>query len=134
MLFGSLPRELSPLEDRGRIWVRATAPNGVSYDYMQDFMDRLAAATAKLVPEAHMMMTQVPGSGSSDAVNNGFIRIFLKEREARERSQQDIVEDLRILQRHFTEARVNITQEASIGARRSKSRMTSVIEPSELSG
>ena len=121
MLFGSLPRELSPLEDRGRIWVRATAPNGVSYDYMQDFMDRLAAATAKLVPEAHMMMTQVPGSGSSDAVNNGFIRIFLKEREARERSQQDIVEDLRILQRHFTEARVNITQEASIGARRSTS-------------
>src|SRR6185295_16817520 len=43
--YGALPRELAPLEDRGRVWVRATAPEGVSYDYMQRFMDDVAVAT-----------------------------------------------------------------------------------------
>ena len=42
-LFSTLPRELAPLEDRGRVWVRATAPEGVSYDYMQRFMDDVGA-------------------------------------------------------------------------------------------
>ena len=56
------------MEDRGRIWVRATAPEGVGYEYMQEFMDDLARATAELVPEAHCMMTQVPGAGGGPGV------------------------------------------------------------------
>lgn len=120
--FGLLPRELAPLEDRGRIWVRATAPEGVSYDYMQNFADDLAKAVAERVPEASVMMTQVPGSGGGQGVqgviNSGFVRVFLKDRKERARSQQEIAADLQKLQREFTGARVNITQEASIGERR----------------
>ncbi len=121
-LLGKLPRELSPLEDRGRIWVRATAPEGVSYDYMQSFMDDLTEAVADRVPEAHMMMTQVPGAGGGPgvqgAVNSGFVRVFLKEKDERKRSQQEIADDLQSLVRQYTGARVNITQEPSIGERR----------------
>jgi multidrug efflux pump len=120
-----LPRELSPLEDRSRIWVRATAAEGASYDYMQNFMDDVARATRERVPEADVMMTQVPGSGGAPgvqgAVNNGFVRVFLKERGERGRSQQDISEDLRFLQKKYTGANINIGQEPSIGARRSQS-------------
>ena len=123
VLFNTLPREMAPLEDRGRIWVRATAAESASYEYMQNFMDEVARETRRLVPEAEVMMTQVPGSGGSQgvqgAVNNGFVRVFLKDREDRDRSQQQIAEDLRVLQKQFTGARINITQEASIGARRS---------------
>lgn len=123
-LFSSiLPRELSPLEDRSRIWVRATAPEGTSYDFMQNYMDDMARVVRERVPEADVMMTQVPGSGGSQgvqgAVNNGFVRVFLHDRDQRERSQQEIAEDLRVLQKQFTGARVNIAQEASIGDRRS---------------
>ncbi|SEP67866.1 multidrug efflux pump [Solimonas aquatica] len=122
LLLASLPRELSPMEDRGRIWVRATGPEGASYEYMQEFMDRITQATAERVPEAHLMMTQVPGAGGGPGiqgpVNNGFVRVFLKDKEARQRSQGQIADDLRALQRQYTGARVNITQEASIGERR----------------
>ena len=118
-----LPRELAPLEDRGRVWVRATAPESVSYEYMQGFMDDLSRATAERVPEAHMMMTQVPGSGGGPgvqgAVNSGFVRVFLGDKDTRKRSQGQIAQDLQALTRQFTGARVNITQEASIGERRS---------------
>jgi len=119
-LVKQLPRELAPLEDRGRVWVRATASEGVSYDFMQNYMDDVARATRELVPEADVMMTQVPGSGGGPgvqgAVNNGFVRIFL--RDERERSQQEIADALQVLQREFTGARLNIAQEPSIGARR----------------
>jgi hydrophobe/amphiphile efflux-1 (HAE1) family protein len=116
VLFISLPRELSPLEDRGRVWVRATAPESVSYEYMQSFMDKVTTATIARVPEANVMMTQVPGTGGT--VNNGFVRVFLKDKDQRKRSQQQIAEDLRVLQKQFNGARVNITQEASIGDKR----------------
>jgi len=123
VLMGVLPRELAPMEDRGRVWVRANAQEGVSYDYMQSYMDDVTKATAERVPEAHVMMTQVPGAGGGPgiqgAVNNGFVRIFLKDKSERERTQSQIAEDLRSLQREFTGARINITQEASIGERRS---------------
>jgi hydrophobe/amphiphile efflux-1 (HAE1) family protein len=119
-----LPRELSPLEDRGRVWVRASAPDGVSYEYMQSFMDEIAEETARRVPEAHIMMTQVPangGNGAQGAVNNGFVRLFLDDPDRRTRTQQEIAADLRSLAREYTGARVNITQEQSIGERRANS-------------
>ncbi len=122
VFLGSLPRELTPLEDRGRIWVRATGSEGVSYDYMQNFMDDVARATRERVPEADVMMTQVPGAGGSQGVqgtvNSGFVRVFLKDQDQRSRTQQEIAEDLRVLQKQFTGARINITQEASIGEKK----------------
>jgi multidrug efflux pump len=74
------------------------------------------------VPEAHVMMTQVPGFGGGPgvqgAVNNGFVRVFLKDKDQRERSQHEIANDLQKMARQFTGARINITQEPSIGDRR----------------
>jgi multidrug efflux pump len=122
LFLGLLPRELSPMEDRGRVWVRATAAEGTSYDHMQNYMDDLARATREAVPEADVMMTQVPGTGGSQGVqgnvNSGFVRVFLKERDDRQRSQQEIAESLRDLQKQFTGARINVSQEASIGENR----------------
>jgi multidrug efflux pump len=123
VLMGVLPRELSPMEDRGRIWVRATAAEGVGFEYMQNFMDDLAKATVDHVPEASLMLTQVPGSGGapgvSGPVNNGFVRVFLKDKSERKRTQAEIAADLQGMARQFNGARVNITQEASIGEKRS---------------
>jgi multidrug efflux pump len=123
VLFRVLPAELTPLEDRDRIWVRATAPEGAGFEYMANFMDGLARAIAERVPEAHLMMTQVPGSGGGPGiqgvVNNGFVRVFLKDRDQRKRSQQQIAADLQKLARRFSGARVNVQQEASIGVKRS---------------
>jgi multidrug efflux pump len=122
LMYTLLPRELAPLEDRGRIWVRATGSEQASYDYMQNYMDDVARAVRERVPEADVMMTQVPGTGGSQGVqgmaNSGFVRVFLKEREQRTRSQQQIAQSLAGLQARFPGARLNITQEASIGEKR----------------
>lgn len=121
-LLGSLPREMAPTEDRGRLWVRARAPDGVTFDYMQRLMDQLAAAVSDRVPEADLLMTQVPSGGGGQGlqvpVNNAFVRLFLKDVETRQRSQAKIANDLRKLQGQFPEVRLNITQEASVGERR----------------
>jgi multidrug efflux pump len=122
LMYSLLPRELAPLEDRGRIWVRATAAEQASYDYMQNYMDDVARVVRQRVPEADVMMTQVPGAGGSAGVqglvNSGFVRVFLKDRDQRKRSQQEIAASLRGLQARFPGARINITQEASIGEKR----------------
>ncbi|MEJ0035966.1 MAG: efflux RND transporter permease subunit [Gammaproteobacteria bacterium] len=136
VLLGLLPRELSPIEDRARIWVRARAPDGVSFDYMQNVMNELSAATAERVPEAEIMMTQVPsggGQGLQLPVNNAFVRVFLKDIENRKKSQSQLAEELRSLQRQFPELRLNITQEASIGEKRAnETGLQLVLEASEL--
>ncbi|HEY8993100.1 MAG TPA: efflux RND transporter permease subunit [Lacunisphaera sp.] len=125
LCFSVLPRELSPLEDRARLWVRATAPEGAGYDFMQGYMDDVAQAVADHTPEAEVMMTQVPGVGGGPGVqgpvNSGFVRIFLSDKQKRKRSQQQIADDLQFLGREFPGARINITQEASIGERRATS-------------
>jgi hydrophobe/amphiphile efflux-1 (HAE1) family protein len=122
VFFALLPRELAPMEDRGRLWVRATGLEGVGYEYMQSQLDALARATSELVPEAHFMMTQVPGAGGGNGVqgpvNSGFVRVFLKDKNQRGRTQAQIAESLRVLQKRFNGVRVNVTQEASIGERR----------------
>ena len=122
VLMLALPRELAPTEDRGRIWVRATAPEGVSYDYMQAFMEDLTRTVVTAVPEAKMSITQVPGSsgalGVQAAANTGFVRLFLKDKAERERSQVEIAAQLQKMARQITGARINITQEPSIGERR----------------
>lgn len=132
LIAASLPREMSPLEDRGRIWVRATAAEGASYDYMQNFMDDVARATREHVPEADVMMTQVPGSGGAPGVqgaaNSGFVRVFLHDAKDRERSQQEIAESLRFLQKEYTGASINIGQEPSIGSRRGQSGVQFVVQ------
>jgi len=104
---------------------------------MQNFMDDLAKAAAERAPEANLIMTQVPGSGGGQgvqgAINSGFVRLFLKDKKDRARSQQEIAADLQTLQQEMTGARLNITQEASIGERRAnQSGVQFVVQAADL--
>ena len=67
-----LPRELAPLEDRGRVWVRATASEGAGYEYMQGYMDDLT----KVVTEAEIRRLNDLGDRLRDRLN-----AFFAERE-----------------------------------------------------
>lgn len=122
LLTYTLPAELAPFEDRGRIWIRASAPEGTSYESMQELMDDVTDAALHAVPEAELSITQVPGvaggPGIQGVMNSGFVRVFLPERAERKRSQAQIVEELLKLQSSHNRARLNITQEPTIGERR----------------
>jgi multidrug efflux pump len=88
------------------------------------------------LPEANILIPQSPsggGVGLQLPVNNAFVRVFLKDIDQRERSQSQLAEELRSLQRQFPELRLNITQEASIGERRAnETGLQLVLEAPEL--
>ncbi|NLT72376.1 MAG: efflux RND transporter permease subunit [Verrucomicrobiaceae bacterium] len=114
-LFQLLPTELAPLEDRSRLRVSATAPEGASFEYMLDYMDQLSEMADEEVPEIDTVISQTsPGYGGSSSVNSGFLRIYLKDRGERERSQAEIAEVLNTASRNLTGSRVVVSQDSTI--------------------
>jgi len=134
-LHRTLPSELAPLEDRNRVAVRATGPEGASYEYMLDYMTELAAAVDAAVPEASLMTLQVPASGArsgTGVANTGVIEIQLVSKTAREASQAAIAARLSRLVRNHPGARVSVSQETSIGDRRGGDSVQFVVGAAEM--
>ncbi|MDZ4681186.1 MAG: efflux RND transporter permease subunit [Saprospiraceae bacterium] len=118
-LGGSLPNELSPMEDRGRLRGAATAAEGSTFEYMETYMNELSDVTMKTIPERDGIITVTsPGFGGGSTVNTGIITIILKDRAERDRGQADILEELMPKVKSLTGARTFITQEPSFGDRR----------------
>lgn len=111
-----LQSELAPMEDRSGLRVVATAPEGSTYEYMDKYMTDATAYLLKEVPESEAMVTITsPGFGASSSVNSGFIRMRLSLPDERERSQQEIADDVAARLSQFTGARTFVVQDQSIG-------------------
>ena len=115
VLYTALPQKLAPLEDRSRVGAFAVAREGATFDYMDNFMDRLIALVQDEVPESEAIITITsPGFGASTSVNSGFMRLILKDPEARERSQMQIADVLSQKVNQLDGARVRVSQEQTI--------------------
>lgn len=112
-IFGALPTELAPLEDRSRISLSSTGPEGSSFEYMSDYMDSLSDLVYRTVPEQTSMLLRVPAGGS---INSGFLRITLTDPDKRNRSQQRILDQLSRDVRKLSGARTVATQEQTISS------------------
>lgn len=111
-----LQSELAPMEDRSGLRVNATAPEGIAYDYMDSYMTDITAQLLADVPESEAMVSITsPGFGSAGSVNSGFVRIRLVDPDKRERSQQEIADQITESLKKFSGARTNVIQEQSIG-------------------
>ncbi len=108
-----LPGELAPLEDKSRLGISATAPEGTSYEKMDEYMLKLISIIDTLPEKDSYIALTSPGFGAS-ATNNGFARITLKPPRERERSQQELVEYLSGVVRPLTFARTFVTQDQTI--------------------
>jgi hydrophobe/amphiphile efflux-1 (HAE1) family protein len=116
---GSLiPSELAPMEDKSRLMISSTGPEGTSFEAMNEYMKKLVAIVDSL-PEKDVIVSLV---GGGSAVNNGFVRITLKSPELRRRSQQEIADDLTNKLKDYTFARTYVTQEQTISATSSRGR------------
>jgi HAE1 family hydrophobic/amphiphilic exporter-1/multidrug efflux pump len=113
-----LPKETAPYDDRSYISLRATAPEGVSYDYMDRFMTDLTMLINDSVPEKKVsLVITSPGFGSASS-NSGFVRLGLVQPDERERTQQEISDDLSRLTRGYSEGRVSVSQQPTISVNR----------------
>lgn len=113
-----LPTELAPLEDRSRLQIQSTAAEGASFEYMDSFMTRLQTAVEEAVPERSGVLAITAGGFGSSGANSGFIRVLLNDPGERERSQQEIGDDITRLLQGFSEARTFVTQEQTISVGR----------------
>lgn len=121
VLFGAILRsELAPLEDRGRLQINSTAAEGAAYEYMDSYMKELVQTVTAEVPEKDGIMAMTAPGFSAGGANSGFITIILKDKEFRERTQQEIADNLSRTVRRFTGARTFVTQDQtiSVGGRR----------------
>lgn len=119
-LVGQIPTELAPIEDRGQVRVNLTGPEGATFAYMDQVIDEMTVELMELVPEEDregIIGITSPGFGSASS-NSGFFRIVLKDANLRERSQQEIFDDINKYLKSKTAARSFGVQEPSIGDRR----------------
>jgi multidrug efflux pump len=117
---GSLLRsELAPMEDKSRLMVSSTAPEGTSYEAMYDYMGKVLAIVDTL-PEKDVIVSVTGGGMGGGGVNSGFVRVSLVPPGARKRTQQEIADALTKELRNYTFARTYVTQEQTIGGGRGR--------------
>ena len=114
--FGTtLKSELAPLEDRSLIRATVAAPEGTDFDVTENIIYRLSEMVMDSIPEYQMVFgITAPGRIGTGSSNTGFVSIMLSEPETRDRSQQQIYNQLVRMTRKFTEARVFPNQEQTI--------------------
>jgi len=114
-----IPSELAPMEDRSQFRLQVTAPEGTSFDYMDQYIDKLSQFMIDSVKENESVLTvTAPGFTGSGSVNFGFVRVKLVEPNKRDRSQQQIVDMVNRNLGKFPEGRAFAIQEQTIAVNR----------------
>ncbi|MEO3384774.1 efflux RND transporter permease subunit [Mesorhizobium sp. CAU 1741] len=92
-MFGSIRSELTPSEDRSSAFVRISAPQGVSLDYLAQRMREIEMLIQPLRDSGEVeSIFAIAGSGGES--NSGFMVMSLAPWDQRERSQQEILNDM----------------------------------------
>ena len=124
-LWSSIPSEMAPLEDRSRITIRTTGPEGVTYEYMRDYAEDITATADSIMPDAEAVTTRV-WSGS------GNIQITLKDLKDRDYSQMQVAEKLSRAVQKKTKARAFVQQQSTFGGRRGGMPVQYVIQATNI--
>ena len=124
-LWNIIPSEMAPLEDRSRITIRTTGPEGVTYEYMRDYAEDITATADSIMPDAEAITTRVfSGSGN--------IQITLKDLKDRDYSQMEVAEKLSRAVQKKTKARAFVQQQSTFGGRRGGMPVQYVIQATNI--
>lgn len=118
IIFPMLQSELAPIEDRNQVRINSTLPEGASFNFSYNFLEKLYEVVNEKVPEKESIISMVAMGGGSSAVNSGNIRITLIDRDKRTRSQQKIYEDLTKEVNKLSDGRSFVVQDQTIGGSR----------------
>jgi hydrophobe/amphiphile efflux-1 (HAE1) family protein len=118
--FGSgLKSELAPLEDRSRFRLAMSAPEGTSYDAMENYVNQITKFVMDSVPEREVVLTTTaPGFSGAGAVNSANGNIRISTPDERTRSQDDIVQALNKNFKKFNFGQTYAIQEQTIAVQR----------------
>ncbi len=113
ILWPRIPAELAPMQDKSRIMVNVTGPEGVSYEKMDEYMKSIITIVDTIPENLSFISLTSPGFGGS-SVNSGFVRISLTQPGERKRTQSEISDMLTGILRKMTFARAIVSQEQTI--------------------
>jgi multidrug efflux pump len=107
-MFLTLPNELVPAEDRGRVMLRVQGPEGAGFDYTRNIMMGIEPILAeyKASGEASSYLVSAPGFGGG-SFNSGNGSLILSDWSERDRSAAEIAQELNGKLRGQTDAQVN---------------------------
>jgi multidrug efflux pump len=112
---GTIKSELAPLEDRSLLRLNMTAPEGTDYDKMERIVMDVVKKGMDSVPENRMIfgITSFGRVGAGGA-NTGFATLLLTDPNDRNRSQQQIYNQMARMFKNYTSARIFANQEQTI--------------------
>ncbi|MEQ1677432.1 MAG: efflux RND transporter permease subunit [Chitinophagaceae bacterium] len=114
-----LKSELAPMEDRSQFRLQLSAPEGTSYDAMDQYVTRLTNFVMDSVPERDVVLSVTsPGFTGSGNANTGFVRATLIPPNERNRSQKEIVAMINKNLPRFNEGRAFAIEEQTIAVNR----------------
>jgi len=113
-MWSTIPSEMAPLEDRSMINISSTAQEGATYEYMLKYSDDLYEYLSEDIPESENIMQMVGRGGR----NRSSFQISLLSPLDRDRSQQDIADEIAPKVALYTGARSFVTQQQTFGGRR----------------
>ncbi len=106
-MFMTLPNELVPQEDRGRVMVRVQGPEGAGYDYTRDIMLGLEPLLAEYRESGEADSTMISAPGWGGGFSSGNAIITLADWSERDRSADEIAQEINQRLRDQTSAQVN---------------------------
>ncbi len=124
-LWGEIPAEMAPMEDRSRITVNTRGAEGVSYEFMRDYTEEINALVDSIVPDAQSVTARVSS-------NSGNITISLKDISERDYTQMEVAEKLTAAVSKKTKARAFVQQQSSFGGRRGSMPVQYVIQATSI--
>lgn len=124
-LWTSIPAEMAPLEDRSSITVRTSGPEGITYEYMRDYTEKINRLADSIVPDAQFITARVASS-------TGNIQITLKDLAERDYSQMDVAEKLSRAVQSQTDARAFVQQQSTFGGRRGSMPVQYVLQATNI--
>ena len=124
-LWGAIPSEMAPLEDRSQITITTRGAEGVGYEYMRDYTEDITMLVDSLIPDAASVTSRVSGG-------SGNVRITLKDLGERNYSQMEMASKLTEALSTKTKARAFVQQQSSFGGRRGSMPIQYVIQAVSL--
>ncbi len=110
-MWTATPSEMAPMEDRSQVTVRTQGPEGVTYEYMRDYTERINDIVDSIMPDAKFVTARVQSGG-------GNIQITLKDIADRDYTQMEVFDKLSAAVRKENDARSFVQQQSSFGGGR----------------
>jgi multidrug efflux pump len=126
LLWKSIPAEMAPLEDRSQITVNMSATEGATYEFLLAYADDISKLIEEKVPERISYTTMIRGGSM------GNIGLILQKPDKRERTQQEIADDLANDLRKKTKARSFVIQQSTFGSRRAGQPVRYVLQATSI--